>query len=184
MPVDLFPGVPPEVQEMFARMGLCLSLIQSAEKTLAGCFATVFHDAPVMSEQSIAAEEEGVQKKTLGQLLAKLRERVYIEPAFDASLRSFHDNRNTFVHGSTTRPEFGLDDSEGRKRLCALIDQIIRQSLSVVQVLTAVTIEFADALGKTLNETFVEPKTPEERVLIGEFRSMIPGLAGTFVRQR
>jgi hypothetical protein len=101
-----------EIREV---IGSLLITTQGVEHHINQCLRLVIRFRQATTIDEIYALKEPEKKKTLGSLLGELRERVSVEPSFDALLKSFLENRNTFAHRMSFLPGWTLETKAGRR---------------------------------------------------------------------
>jgi hypothetical protein len=90
-----------------------LVFVQSTENVLAQALQLAFHQNDLITLESLEAAEEDTRRKTLGQLITRLRRRAEIAPDLEKLLDAFLCRPNPFVHGFVHRPEFNLCTEHG-----------------------------------------------------------------------
>lgn len=86
-------------EELFTEIGRLLILFQELEFFITFVAKVVFEQNPEKAKEAILKSD----KKTMGQLLALLREKVYIDNDFDNTLKRVLASRNMFVHHFSNR---------------------------------------------------------------------------------
>lgn len=102
----------PSEQETFEQIGCLLWLTQDVELAISFLLGLVYPNGKPSWE-----ELEKFGKKTLGQLVRDLNERVEVDERFQKLLESFVKNRNLFVHRLSHERGFSVENAEGRQRL-------------------------------------------------------------------
>jgi hypothetical protein len=105
-----------------------------------------FRQAPTIDE--IYALNEAEKKKTLGELLRELRERVSVDPSFDSLLKSFLKNRNTFAHSMSFLPGWNLKTKAGREAAVKFLDRYSWELTQVQNIFLAFAREEDIRLGR------------------------------------
>src|SRR5262249_5041310 len=89
---------------VLSMMGMCLVAVQQAEHRLAAAVESVFDDPRLRLMEQTEVE----RKKTLGELLKRLRQTVKIKPFVRDRLYHFLEMRNTFIHNISEVPGWDL----------------------------------------------------------------------------
>jgi hypothetical protein len=110
-------------EDVWARIGLLLAVLQHVEHTINASLGWVFHDQPVTLEQ-IALFEKSKQRKTLGVLLRALRERIKIDRGSDRFLKRFLDDRNRFIHRLFTERGYDINNSKDIRKIRKFVDSL------------------------------------------------------------
>ena len=112
------PGAPmtPLQTEFYARIGKTLLDVQLAERHLKYCLSYFLPADQPMTVEEVEAMAAADRKKSLTQLIAKMRERIVIDKAFDDKLTKFIEDRNEFAHSFLSADGVSLHTDEGLKR--------------------------------------------------------------------
>ena len=185
MTVRLIPKVPQEIEDAMTWAGFALRMVQHAEEGLSVALRITFHSAPAITAASLAAEEDTVRRKTLGQLLRELRRRVTIADDFDTFLSEFLAHRNDFVHG---KHSVLLDSVEGAAEFTRIASKLSGEASHVAMVLASALLAFADELEAT-QAPGTEPLFPGLDAVPGaattyaELRAMAPAVQASLRRK-
>jgi hypothetical protein len=133
--------------EFLARIGVALLQIQQTERVLKTCTRHVLGRLGTTWEM-IEAQGEVERNKTLGQLLVELRKRINVNPEFDDVLKSFLQDRNTFIHNLSKVPHFSLESDEGMKAGLDFISKLTQRAEHVRNVLAGLVRVIGDALNR------------------------------------
>lgn len=110
---------------VFSAMGLALSHCHEIEYLLSNSFLIGLlglSDKEKSKYDTINDLNEGISKKTFGQLLRIIQEAFEIEPTIEASLNLFLNMRNKLVHGITKDKRYDIHDEWGQKELISFLD--------------------------------------------------------------
>lgn len=163
-----------EQTETFTWIGLALLLVQGAEAALRSSLRLPFHSGgDRITVESLEADDEHVRRKTLGQLIGKLRQRAEIAPAFETLLSGFLTNRNRLVHHLSD--EFDHSSAEGRIGSTAFCRLVASEAAEVMGVLYAVQLAWMDLLEESVPGLSLprEPVLEDFRPWIDRARALI-----------
>src|SRR5664279_4810776 len=93
-----FGGLTTEEELFFTWMGMCLNMVQSAERGIRDVLTYVFPTGGVFDQTGLESDEAAFRRRTIGQLVVELRRRAEIHPDFEPALAGFLTDRNTFIH--------------------------------------------------------------------------------------
>lgn len=85
-------------RELLGFLGETLLHVQAAERQLQFCISYFFPGDKPKTIEEVEAQASAERKKTLGQLLRLMRERMPVNQLFDKELEEFVDDRNALVH--------------------------------------------------------------------------------------
>ena len=94
-------------------MGSALIAVQTTEKAIQLVATFILRSDAVITGEQLVAQSEADQKRTMGYLLARIRERASIEPHFDRTLNEFTRRRNILVHALTDVPGWNTETLQG-----------------------------------------------------------------------
>ena len=151
------------------RIGLLLGLIQHAEHAINVSLSWVFTDQPVSLEQ-IAFFETSKQKKTLGELLQVLRERMNIDTQFNSLLTSFLRDRNRFIHRLFTERGFNLNEAKDVPRIRTFVDSLTDRAVIVLAAFHAFIEIWAEEHDLADDQQDAFQSAPALRQMIDHFR--------------
>jgi len=147
--VTIIPDVmTDEYVEVYKFIGLSLLMLQSTENHIAFCMTYIFPKGKILVIlDNMAALEAEDRRKTTGQLISALRQRVQVDSSFDDTLSSFIENRNRFVHRLTDDPKFDLYKPDGRRKIMKFLNEFNSQMEVVAKVFMAFELALFDHLG-------------------------------------
>jgi hypothetical protein len=137
---------------MLTAVGLCLMIVQAAERALQFSLNTIFEDE-VAAQRAMLELVEG-QKPTLGYFLKELRTRVKLERTFKDKLYRFLKLRNIFIHNVKEVPGgWNLKTVEGRQVAFEFLVELILLAAALQSLfLTAATIASREEIGVDIAE--------------------------------
>jgi hypothetical protein len=128
----------PSKDEIYKLIGTLLIATQWVEQIINDCLGSVIRFLQIATiDELYVPNEKKKYKKTLGQLLKLLRERVSIEPSFDSLLKSFLMNRNTFAHRMLSLPGWTLETEAGRQVAIEFLERYREELTQVNRIFTA-----------------------------------------------
>lgn len=133
-----------EIQDMrtlCTNIGAAIIACQMAEKCINLTMQWLFPKEPIRTVEMLERLNEQHRRKTLGQFIYALRERVGLAPEFDMLLGDFLEHRNTLVHDLLRVPEHSLSTPEGFVRM----NQYVLQTVLEANRLTKIFAAFIDA---------------------------------------
>ena len=122
-----------DIKAAFFMMGYCLLTVQAAEVLLKSALSGPF------ALQDLDSEDETSRRKTLGQLLRKLRERVEIDEDLEALFVTFLESRNLFTHRLTV--EFDPNTRPGLIAMANFCQVLAIQACEVAKFLNAAILD-------------------------------------------
>jgi len=143
--IDL--GIPPEQERSFALIGLALLNAQHTESMIEFTLKYPLIGADGITLDTLKKAEGELYKKTLGQFLKILRERVDLDPAFDKTLSKFLEARNLLAHHLDAIPGWNLATEDGRKVAATFLGEFIATATFISNVLTGLSRAWADQIG-------------------------------------
>lgn len=126
-----YPDIP---EEVFAEIGCRLVLLQDLELMITFVAKVVFEIDHTKARESILNSD----KKTMGQLIKILREKVHIHEDFDSTLKRTLDARNFFVHDISHK--FNLRSKNGLAGAITFLSQSMDDLEEVTQTMKAVVV--------------------------------------------
>jgi hypothetical protein len=153
----------PSKEETAAQIGYMLLLTQDAELAIATLIGTVYpHEKPTWEEV------EKLNAKTLGGLIAKLKERVEMPEAFVGLLEGFLKHRNLFVHNLRKQTWFDMSSEEGRDEIWKFLESYSKYLEEVLLVVNA-------ALFKSMEDSGMPETKYHKQLEATGFLGMIKG---------
>lgn len=130
---------------LFSNMGIALVQIQKTEQVLK-FFTSHALQGKDVSWNQILVQAEKDRRKTLGELMIRLRKMVDIAPEFDDQLAAFLRNRNIFVHDIFRVPGFGIGTDQELSAGIEFTQNLARQAEHVRDVVMGLARVIANAL--------------------------------------
>jgi hypothetical protein len=151
---------------VFLELGRAVYVCQCFESSLCFLLSLMAHESAQGEDGAFQASWDFHSKKTLGNLLKTLRERIEVPVELDAFLGEGVDKRNEIVHGFLTHNAQRLTDPKARleveQELVALKLEVKRRDVAVNKLLDALLKKYdlsneklkrnADRLWEQLNE--------------------------------
>ncbi|MDQ8021565.1 MAG: hypothetical protein REI94_06980 [Moraxellaceae bacterium] len=78
-------------------------------------------------------------KKTLGQFLALVREKIGLNPSFDEYMKDYIERRNFAIHNFSRTSIFGIDNDEGREKLAEFLTDLRYRNRKIKFTFVALT---------------------------------------------
>lgn len=151
-------GLAPETEERLTTMGIVLDLIHGAEHAIAGVLPFTLAKESTITVETIEREKEGARRQTLGQLMAKVRERADVMPEFDQILDSFLVHRNQFIHAHVRH------DPRDPRAYLVFLTRLVREAELVASVFSGVLFRFAAAQGEEGPMSLLNPGEKEQAI--------------------
>ncbi len=137
-------GVPHGEERVLAEMGIALLVIQNVEWLLRFTLRYPLSGAEGVTIETLERSESELRKKTLGNFLALLRQRVSVDDAFGGALDHFLNARNMFVHRVEEVPGWNLHSTEGRAAAHTFLRGLIQTGTVIAKLLTALSRDWAE----------------------------------------
>jgi hypothetical protein len=131
--------------EFYGRIGHTLLQIQLAEQQLRYCIDYFLPAEPGMTLEEIEALAEADRKKTLGDLVAKMRTRIVIDKDFNAKLAKFVEDRNALAHRFLKVDGVSLHSDEGLKKGIEFTKSLTAQANEVRKTIVGLIAAIDDA---------------------------------------
>jgi hypothetical protein len=131
----------PEIEWYLIKKGMTLEMVQGVERIFGQTMHMIFGLESFLSIEELERLDAEARKKTLGQLIAKLRERVQLEPKFDEILSRFVEDRNEFIHRAKK------DTPEDEQRQEALIARLNKVGSLLMQTFISFILAFSERVG-------------------------------------
>jgi hypothetical protein len=122
-------------------IGAAIIACQTAEKCINLTMQWLFPKEPIRTVEMLERLDEQHRRKTLGQFIYALRERVGLAPEFDTLLGDFLEHRNTLAHDLLRAPGHSFSTPEGFE----LVNQYVLQTVQQANRLTQIFVAFTDA---------------------------------------
>jgi hypothetical protein len=112
---ELDGSIKPEITEdqtaVLSSIGGALLATQTTERMISLCLTHILQlDGPLTLG---TLERTKTRKRTLGQILERMRDQIDLEDRFDAILSEFLESRNLLAHRLSDVPGWGLNDPAG-----------------------------------------------------------------------
>jgi hypothetical protein len=171
----------PEMR-LFAGIGACLAVVQTAERALQSAIETVL-DNP---NARLLEQSEPLRKQTLGDFLKKLKRRVNLPTQVKDKLYAFLKMRNQLVHDFSEIPGWNLRTEEGREAAELFLFELASAAISITGLCTAVFQVWArDECDKEFfGEKFLEVQSEETRQIVKLFEKQFGKLARDILAAR
>ena len=104
-------GISQEQSDVLVSLGMSLIATQTTERMMSLCLTHILQlDGPLTLE---TLERAKTRRRTLGQVIEKMRDKIDLDERFDAILSEFLESRNLLAHRLSDVPGWGLNDAEG-----------------------------------------------------------------------
>jgi hypothetical protein len=144
----------PSQDETFCQIALLFLMTQQAEHTISTLIGIVYpKEKPSWEEIAI------LDKKTLGQLINKLKERVDMNDTFVKLLAVFLEGRNIFIHNLYRQEWFDTNTEEGRDAIWNFLETYQRCLWEVYHIANAAIFKHNEIIG--MPETEYDKKIKE-----------------------
>jgi hypothetical protein len=130
-----------DMRVLCTNIGGAVLACQAAEKLINLCLLYLFPKEPIRTVEMLEQLDEQHRRKTLGQFVRALRERVGLAPEFDTLLANFLEHRNTLVHDLQRLKGHTFSSYDGLHQM----NEYARRTLSEAMRLTEIFIAFIDA---------------------------------------
>lgn len=130
-----------EVQRVLIAMGTILLAIQSTERLIELCITHILQLNGPLTLELLAREK--ASKRTLGQVLAKMRKHVEIEERFALQLSEFVEKRNVFAHHLQDLPGWTLRTDAGIATANAFLGRLLSLNEVVIKVFSGLARAWA-----------------------------------------
>jgi len=132
-----FGSLTTEEEHFFTWMGLCLDMLQRAERGIRDVLTSVFPTGGVLDLASLESDEAAFRRKTIGQLVVELRRRAAIHPEFEPALVSFLTDRNTFIH------HFEVVRAQGDEKALLFVKSLFLRAAKLTELMAALFAAWA-----------------------------------------
>ncbi|QND71276.1 hypothetical protein [Tardiphaga robiniae] len=117
-------------------IGSALLAIQTTEKAIQLVTTFVLRSDAAITGEQLIAQSEADQKRTMGYLLARIRDRVSIDPHFDRTLSEFTRRRNMLAHSLSDIPGWDTETLRGLQSGWRFIHELLAMNNVVLGVFT------------------------------------------------
>ena len=138
------------IREVYAYYGLTMYHIQCLERTLVMLGTTVYNsNADHMTREQFDANLETNSKKTLGQLIFKIKKSVDLPDDFEKKLNDALENRNFIAHRYFWGRAMKFSHTRGQEEMLAELTQLSTYFENMDRELTLVQRKWSNAKGVT-----------------------------------
>jgi hypothetical protein len=138
------------IREVYAYYGLTMYHIQCLERTLVMLGTTVYNsNADHMTSEQFDANLETNSKKTLGQLIFKIKKSVNLPDDFEKKLNDALENRNFIAHRYFWERAMQFSHTRGQEEMLAELTQLSTYFENMDRELTLVQRKWSNAKGVT-----------------------------------
>ena len=134
-------------QNIYAFIGMTLSLIQTTESLIHQTLLFVFQEGDSLDLEAWKKQEKFLERKTLGQLIFVLRKRVGIDDSLEGLLTNFITNRNVLAHNLSSIKGYDMDSEEGRKAIHNFLAQLFDTTTRIMRIFTAINLSWSEQTG-------------------------------------
>lgn len=137
----------PSKDETLCHIALLLLMTQDTEHCISSLIGIKYPDKKPSWE-----EIEKLDKKTLGQLIGILKERVDINDKFIKFLTVFLEGRNKFIHELSRQEGFDLNTEEGRDKIWDFLQIYGKYLWEVYHIVNAAIFKHTEDMGMPESE--------------------------------
>jgi hypothetical protein len=121
--------------EFYGRIGKTLLRVQQTEAQLQICLSYFLRAGEAKTVEEIEAMAEADRKKTLGNLIEKIRERIVVQEDFNEKLTKFVEDRNALAHRFLKVDGVNLTTDEGLKKGIEFLKSLDAQADEVRKII-------------------------------------------------
>ncbi|HEY4941861.1 MAG TPA: hypothetical protein VII56_10565 [Rhizomicrobium sp.] len=136
-----------EEKGLLTNVGVTLLIVQSTEKLLRFVLQHCLPGSEAVSLEDLERSDEKMRKKTLGQFLGILRERVDLDDQFDAILSTFLDCRNILAHRIEEIPGWNLYTSDGQKAGNNFLNRTTEAAMFITKIFAGLMSAWSKQVG-------------------------------------
>jgi len=142
-----------EQQNLLMNIGAVLLICQAVEPLL-DSFCELA-SASVVTLNLLEGLDAETRRKTVGQMLNKLRNAVRVDPQIESMLKSFLDHRNEFVHRFANDVR-NLDTPQGRQEMTAFLSKFFDELDWILHAIPGLLLAWSRRVGMedVFNRTF------------------------------
>jgi hypothetical protein len=130
-------GIPPEQERVLALLGMALLTVQHTEFLLQFTLQYTLPGTDGLTLETLERSKNELRKKTLGQFLHILKQRIELDDSFESALDQFLDARNILAHRVTEIPGWNMETPDGQRAAQAWLSALIRIANFIAKVLMA-----------------------------------------------
>jgi len=138
-PIKPEDDIQPSVDDTLALVGKLLLLTQMTEERISDVLRVVFKEGILTAEDFVRKD-----KRTLGQLVSEIRQKMQVHKEFEGLLLVFVEQRNLFVHQLHSQKWFNLGSTEGINTAWDALGQYLFNLEQVSLTFTAYWMRFAE----------------------------------------
>ncbi len=122
--------------DVFLLLGQVVFEMQETEATLHLAMTVAFGISAAKSAEQL---KDIYAKKTLGQFLVLMRDRIGLSPSFDEFMRDYIERRNFTIHNFSRTSIFNVYSEEGRVKLANFLTDLRYRNRKIKLTFTALT---------------------------------------------
>lgn len=148
---------------MFAFMGMTLSHIQLTEKIINQTLLLVIQESDGLDLDAWEKQTHILDRKTLGQMVVILKNRVGLHEGMEELLTRFLRDRNTLAHDLSRIDGYDLETEQGLAVITAFLRNLFDNSTRVQKIFLAIGNSWQEQVG------IVTPFDQSVREYVGDY---------------
>jgi hypothetical protein len=138
---------PPDFRALCTNIGAAIIGCQTVERLLNLSMQWLFPREPIRTVEMLDQLEQEGNRKTLGQFIRALRERVELAPDFDELLSNFLAHRNTLVHDVARVDGHTFCTPEGIEAINKFVLHTLTEASRLIEIFAAFIDVWTEQVG-------------------------------------
>jgi hypothetical protein len=172
-----------DIRTLCTNIGAALLGCQTAEKLINLSMQWLFPKEPIRTVEMLEQLEEQHRRKTLGQFIQALRERVGLAPEFDALLGDFLEHRNTLVHDLQRVPGHTFSTLDGFHRINSYALRVGCEAQRLTEIFAALIDTWTEQVGMRDELRATQPDTYDS-AFFAQIRATITPILDDLIYQK
>ncbi len=166
-----------EMKDVFALMGLTLSILHEIEEDFSRAFLFGMTERDKKKGKTFGELLEDRDHMTFGRMVSIMKEKWELDPLLELFFDTFVKERNIFIHKLTKMDGYGIFGKAKRKKLAKRVDLFFRLTLMARKLFSSAfdaTICFSKYHMEEYKKIDVDFQVPEEIMQeVSEFMSLL-----------
>lgn len=152
-----------EQTQLFALMGMTLNHVQQVEMIINKTLLFVIQEGDYLDKNGWEKQKKLLTRKTLGQMIKILKDRVVLHECFEEFLASFLRDRNILAHNLDSVKDYDLETSEGRAAMRSFLTDLFDNATHLQKIFISIGISWQEQVG------IFTPADSDVREFVGDY---------------
>ena len=159
-----------QTRDLLAHVGMTLTQVQLTERLINQTLLFVFQEGDGLDLEAYNEQKRFLERKTLGQMVAKLKERVRVHDQLEELMAAFVRDRNTLAHDLSRIDGYDLNTEPGRAAVNAFLRSLFDNSTKVMKIFMSINLSWQEQTGfSTPVDMKIREFAGEEYLTIADF---------------